>query len=85
MKRIARSTIVNKIENSGGRFFSVLFKKRTNGALRLMTCRINKENLEAAKSRNLISVIDTEVNDYRNVNIDGIVLVNIDGKSYRVR
>lgn len=85
MKRVARSTIVEKIKNSGGRFFSVLFQKRTNGALRLMTCKINTDNLDENLKKNLIPVIDTNIKDYRSVNINGIIMACVDGETYRVK
>ena len=85
MKRVAKSTIVDKITNSGGRFFSILFKKRTNGNLRLMSCKLNKENLSKTLPKNLISVYDTQINDYRNINIDGIVWASVDGEIYKVK
>lgn len=85
MKRVARSTVVDKITNSNGRFFSVLFKKRKDGSLRLMTCRINKDGLETSLPKSLISVVDTKLNDYRNVNINGIIWAHIDGEIYKVK
>lgn len=83
MKRVSKSTIINKIRKSGGRFFSVLFRKR-NGDLRLMNCKINKDRIDEAIKAGRIPVVENEVG-FRNINISGIVWVNVDKENLRVK
>lgn len=85
MKRVAVSTIVEKIKGSRGQFFAVLFKKRTNGQLRWMNCKLNQDDLAAQLTKKLIPVYDTVAKDYRNISIEGIVLASIGKETYRVR
>ena len=88
MKMVGRRTITNEILNSGGRFFSVLFKKRTKDqSLRLMTCRVNYDSLEDGLKKKLIPVIENVggSKQYRNIAIEGIVLANVNKKNLRVK
>lgn len=84
MRRVALSTIKNKILNSNGRFFTVLFRKRSGGTLRLMNCKLNTDNLDAQLAKNLIPVYETGVG-FRNIPLEGIVMLSCDYSVMRVK
>lgn len=88
MKMVGRKTVVNEILSSGGRFFSILFKKRTKDqSLRLMNCRVNYSNLKENLEKKLIPVIENVggAKQYRNIAIEGIVLASVNKKNLRVK
>lgn len=84
MKSRLRKKIVQKILNSNGRFFSVVFTKRTTGARRVMNCKVNNDDLDRALASNLIPVIEITGNgtQYRVIPIEGIRFVKLNKKQY---
>ena len=85
-------------ELSGGKIFSVKFRKRTDpNTIRHMTCRFNvSKGIKGGKKlfepndRGLITVWDTEApnpkrntkGNYRFVNVEGITEIRVAGESY---
>jgi len=75
---------------TGGRIFSVFFRKK-DGTMREMVCRRGvKKHLRGGdipydpKVRNLLPVFDMTVREYRMVNLGGLVSFNIGGETFIV-
>ena len=93
---IDRNNAAALIRNSGGRIFSVTFRKRTGGReLRKMLARVgarNKVNGAGARysfrRKNLIPVYtmhnDASPNAWRCISIEGIETLCIDGATFQV-
>lgn len=80
---IKRNTIRDTIIKSNGKFFSVVFVKRTTGEIRQMTARLGvKSYLKGgvlsydAKSLGLITAFDVAKKDYRSIPIENILKFN---------
>jgi hypothetical protein len=97
MQTITRDQARRLIAKSNGRFFTVMFTKRTDNAIRTMTCRTGvKKNLKGGEpaydftAKNLIPVYDTQAGKkegdtgYRCIPVEGIHTVSINGKDFRV-
>lgn len=82
---VGKTKLVDKIIKTNGRFFTVLFNTRSNRGLRLMTCKVNADALEAGLAKNLIPVYDVIKKGYRNIPIEGIIHAVIDNKYIRVK
>jgi len=67
---------------SQGKVFHVMFKKRTNGEMRAMDCRLASKGLYDHTRRWLMPVWDVEAKGSRRVPIDGIQYMIIDGVTY---
>jgi hypothetical protein len=74
-----------------GRWFSVRFKKRTNGEDRFMLCKYGvKSRLRGGErayepnDHNLVWVFDKHKNNYRSIPIEGVYLIKINGVNYGV-
>ncbi len=66
-----------------GQIFSVVFKKRTNGEIRKMRCRMGVtkylkggERAYDFKEKNLLPVFDLEKGEYRSIPIEAIITMN---------
>ena len=74
-----------------GRVFGVTFIKRTNGEVRDMNCRGGvKKHLRGGeqaydpKTHRLVTVFDMVKGDYRNINLDTIIRITVDGTTFRI-
>ena len=83
MKRVGVRTIVNEIKKTGGKFFTVIFRKKKDGTLRVMNCQLNYDNLDGQLSKGLIPVVENK--KFRNINIKGIVMASVNGNTYWAR
>tara|TARA_R110002153_G_scaffold12655_4_gene47273 strand:+ start:272 stop:547 length:276 start_codon:yes stop_codon:yes gene_type:complete len=78
------------MNNQGGRIFSVIFEKRSNGLDRKMNC-IKKKPLNNGGLRyspiqhNLLNVFDMSISEYRSVNLEGLKKIKAQGVEYMVR
>lgn len=86
---ISLESLLNATAN--GIFFSVKFVKRTNGEVRDMLCRRNvKKYLRGGKlaynplEKNLLTVFDMRISDYRCINLEGIIHIKLQGKFYNL-
>ena len=90
MKIISEQQAIEILKSQGGKFFSVVFQKRTNGLDRKMLCRIKKDRglgkLKYDPSNyNLLNVVDVSIKEYRNINISGLKTIKANKKEYVVR
>lgn len=83
--------LVEKIKNSKGKIFSVVFKKRGDGSMRKMVCRTGvRKHLRGGDARynfsekGLISVFDIQKKDYRTISTESIVEVKIDKQTFTI-
>jgi hypothetical protein len=83
------------------KFFTVVFKKRTDGTIRTMRCKLSQKYTKGGQllydlfQKRLICVMDvdkiegfkagTEKSCYRNINLDEIVSVAAEGEKYVVK
>ena len=90
---ISPTEAVEKIEaaKGSGRVFGVRFIKRTTGEVRDMNCRggVRKhlrggEQAYDPKTRRLVTVFDMVKGDYRNINLDTIIRIAVDGETFRI-
>ncbi len=77
--------------NGKGRIFTVVFKKRTTGEIRVMNCRFEvKSALKGGtlryvpREKNLMVVYDMQKQAYRSINLEDILELLIDGKQFMV-
>lgn len=93
MTEITKEIAREKILNAGNDIFSVTFIKK-DGSVRDMTCRLGvKKHLKGGKSTtahidHLITVfqmVSGISKGYRNVNIDTLSRVKINGETYEVK
>lgn len=91
MKVLSRKEAVRKILGSGGKFFTVLVRKR-NGELTEMNCRMDvKKHLKGGTKRfddkvhNLITTYSLDRKGYRSIAVEGLKQVRIDGEIFVVK
>lgn len=88
MLEISVQEAVAKIHSSRGKFFTVLFTKRSDNTMRKMNCRTGvRKDLKGvgrAKKIDLITVYDMVKKEYRNINVSGLREIKIGGKNYKV-
>ena len=90
MPIISREQALEIMTNQGGRIFSVIFEKRSNGLDRKMNC-IKKKPLNNGGLRyspiqhNLLNVFDMSISEYRSVNLEGLKKIKAQGVEYMVR
>lgn len=89
--RITRAGAVKKIKASMGRFFTIVFTKRTTGEERKMTCRLGvSKHLKGGKKAydpeklGLMIVWEPKSAEYKSIPTDAITELRIQGKSYLV-
>lgn len=90
MRKITQEHAEKLIRQSNGSFFSVSFLK-SDGSLRNMTCRTGVHSYTNgngaaydAKDYGLVTVFDVSKRDYRNVRLDTLERLAINGKEYTV-
>lgn len=88
-RQITKAEAVNEIRKNGKGFFNVVFVKKC-GEIRSMTCRLGvKKHLSGGKNTvahipKYITVWDTVKRDYRNLCVNTIQSLNINGNNYIV-
>ena len=88
-KKVSKAAIVNLINKTGGKVFTVSFTKK-DGTLRVMNARTGvKSKLRGGKSTtahvpNLITVFDMKAGQYRCINTDTIKSAHINKDEYIV-
>lgn len=88
---ITQIEAAKKIKESNGKFFTVTFNKRSDGAKRVMNARTNvvkhlkggKQKYDPAKYK-LLTVYDVISKGYRMIPIDGIINLKINKKEFTV-
>ena len=88
---VPRWRLAQIIKQTNGKFFKVLFIKRTNGEYRSMLCRTGvKKHLKGGSLRydastlKLINVYDINKKGYRSINLETLVSAKIGGVEYVV-
>ena len=89
MKRATKREIADLIFNTDGRFFTVTFKKKSNGEIRTLTGRLGVtkhlkggEKSYSDEEKNLITVYDTGVEGYRCFGIETLICATIDKEDF---
>ena len=92
MKQITPQKANELIESTNGKFFSVLFKKRSNGELREMNCRTrvrkhlkNGEKKYSDEEKGLRTVYSLDSKGYRTIPLENIIHICVNGKKYEVK
>ena len=90
MNNIKKREILNLLKDNKNLIFSVVFLKK-NGELRPMTCKLGvKKHLKGgrlkynAEERNNLIVFDMQKEDYRTINLDTLMYINMKGVEYNV-
>lgn len=91
-QKISRTLAAQMLtEVNDGLFFSVKFVKRTDGTVREMVCRkgVTKALRGGAlaynpTAKNLVNVFDVQAGDYRNINLEGLLSVKMNGNVFEV-
>lgn len=88
---IERSSLRSFIDKTAGRFFRVIFSKRSNGRQREMTCRTGVAKYIKGKGmnynpedENLYVVFDVNKGEYRIIPLDRVICLSFNGKKYKV-
>ncbi len=81
-KRASRSSIVDKMVNSKGKFITVSFTKQ-DGTVRTMNCKVRKEN--NITQLGYIMVTETKTNTIKNVDPRTLIYAKISSVTYKVR
>jgi hypothetical protein len=88
-RRVSPLEALALLQSTAGRFFTIWFVKRSDGRIRRMTCRLRGQPHPAGlkfdpHDRALLPVWDLQAREWRFVNLEGVLCVRTDGKSYRV-
>lgn len=91
IKVLSRVRLEGKLKDNNGKFFACEFLRK-DGSLRKMSCRTGvKKHLKGGKnnsqkdSNGLIVVWDREVEQYRTLNLETVISINMRGEKYRVK
>lgn len=89
--------IVSKAEatllmmKAGSKIFTVGFRKRSNGEIRKMNCRLNVKSKKGGKlpynpyNVGLIPVFDMKKGGYRMIDVNSVFALNINGRELYVK
>jgi hypothetical protein len=90
-KTISRERACDLIANNGGKFFSVVFTKRTTKSRRKMTCRRGVTSQLTGGGRNynpqdhsLLTVFSIGDKGYRSVPLEGLTSLALGGETYSI-
>jgi len=90
MKKIRRDSLLDAIQKSDGKFFSIVFVKK-NGELREMTARtgvkkgVNGKGLKFDPiARGLLPVYDAQNDGYRMINLETVKAIKLKKDQYLV-
>lgn len=91
MRIISKRDAVQKIVSSKGKVFSARFIKRTNGEVRDINCRLGvTKHLKGGElkyrpaEKNLVGVFDMQGGEYRMIDIDGLLELQVEGEGFAV-
>lgn len=89
---ITKAQVAPTLKGTKGKFFTITFKKRTNGNIRVMNARLGvKAYLKGgtlpydAASKNLLPVFDVNKRKYRVVPLDSISQIKVGNQIYNVQ
>jgi hypothetical protein len=89
MKIISQQQALEIIKSQKGKFFSVIFEKRTNGLDRKMLCQQKNRGIGKMKYNpsdyNLLNVFDLNIKEYRNINLSGLKKLKANKTEYAIR
>lgn len=90
-ERIHREDLRSFIEMTRGRFFKVVFSRRSDGHQRIMVCRIDGPSAQWSEGetydpsdRNLVRVYDVKRKGFRLIPLEGVLCLSFKGKHYAV-
>jgi len=88
---IKRGDLRGFLQATGGRLFSVVFVRRSDGTSRRMVCRLGVTKDQKGQSlrfdpsdRDLLSVYDVQKRQYRFIPLENVLCVTYRGKRFRV-
>lgn len=81
------------INSSNGKFFSISFNKKKDGAIRNMVCRCgvipknSKTQPKNSKKKNskIITVWDSQKRDYRSFDLGTLISMRINKQTYKIK
>ena len=89
-QKISPQDAAQMIKDTGGKFFTVTFVKRTDNSIRTMNCRrgvklgIKGTGTRKSRPTGLVTVYDMKNSAYRNINVSGIRSIRMRGTEYKV-
>lgn len=90
-KIITNNDVRNVIQKSNGQIFTVAFRKRSNGEIRIMNARLGvQKDLTGKgmsynpKSHGLMTVFDMQKQEYRMVDTEAVIWAKVNGTTYTV-
>lgn len=90
MNRISKFQAYDLIKGTKGRFFTVDFVK-SDGTMRKMNCRlgvtkyVNGEGLNFNPSEKSLQIVwDTQIKQYRMINLETVTSLKVNGQTYEV-
>jgi len=91
MEKITKTKAESLIRGSNGKWFNVVFQKRTDGSIRSLTGRTRVTKYLTgggprydAKEQGLITVFEASKKQYRSVPIEGLKFLTIGNTKYEV-
>lgn len=89
---ITKAQVEPLLKSTKGKFFTITFKKRTNGNIRVMNARLGvKAYLKGgtlpynAAAKKLLPVFDVNKKQYRAIPLDGISQIKLGNQIYNVQ
>jgi hypothetical protein len=89
---ITKAQVEPLLKGTKGKFFTITFKKRTNGNIRVMNARLGvRAYLKGgtlpynAAAKNLLPVFDVNKKKYRAIPLDGISQIKLGNQIYNVQ
>jgi hypothetical protein len=88
---LTRQAALDMIQKSHGKFFTVVFKKRSTGELREINCRTEVvkhlkggEKKFSDKEKELVTVYSVADKGYRSIPLEGLRTIKFNGVLYHV-
>jgi hypothetical protein len=92
MQEINEKEVKKIIESVKGQFFSVEFRKRTDGTIRQMNCRVGVTKFLKGGERayefedyGLVGVYDVKSGGYRCFGLESLISIKADGQEFLVK
>jgi len=89
---ISKREAINLIQKTSGYIFKAVFRKRSNGVLRRMICRLGVRKYITGKGMNynpkdykLLTVFDMIKQKYRMISLDSLMLLIINKQKYLIK
>jgi hypothetical protein len=90
--KISKKEAVRLIGSTKGHIFKAVFRKRSDGRLRRIICRLGVKKYITGKGMNynpkdykLLTVFDMIKQEYRMISLDSLMLLIIDGKKHLIK